>query len=193
MNLILASSSPRRIELLSRLTTNFIAIPSRSPEKAAGTPEERVLALAREKANTVAKTHHGLIIGADTVVALENEILGKPSSRAAAREMLTRLSGRTHHVLTGLYVVSTFTGESQEACETTKVTFRCLSNDEIEWYLDTGEYADKAGGYAIQGKGALLVEKICGDYFNVMGLPLTRLYLMLRVLGYKLPCSLAEE
>jgi len=193
VTLILASSSPRRIELLSRLTSDFIAVPSRVPEEATGRPEEQVLALARRKATEVAKAHRGVIIGADTIVTLDDEILGKPGSRAEAREILTKLSGRTHRVLTGLYVVSTFTGQSQEAYEETEVTFRGLSAAEIEWYLDSGEYADKAGAYAIQGKGVIFVEGICGDYFNVMGLPLCRLYLLLRDIGYKLPRPTADK
>ena len=187
MKLILASSSPRRIELISRISSNFIAIPSEVDETSSGPPEARVLALARAKAEWVARRHHGLVIGADTIVVLDDEPLGKPASRAAAREMLARLSGRSHRVLTGLHVVSTFTGQWQESCEETEVVFRELADEEIEWYLDTGEYTDKAGGYGIQGKGAIFVEKIRGDYFNVMGLPLCRLYLMLRSLGYRLP------
>ena len=186
MKLILASSSPRRIELISRISSNFIAIPSDVDESTSGPPERRVANIARAKAEWVARRHHGLVIGADTIVVLDDEPLGKPASRAAAREMLARLSGRSHRVLTGLHVVSTFTGQWQESCEETEVVFRELTEDEIEWYLDTGEYTDKAGGYGIQGKGALLVEKIRGDYFNVMGLPLCRLYLMLRALGYRL-------
>lgn len=186
MRLILASASPRRIELISRIGPDFIAIPSDIDETSSAPPEERVLTIARAKAERIARRHHGVVIGADTIVVLGDEILGKPSSRPAAQEMLRKLNGRTHRVLTGLYVVSTFTGQEQAAYEETKVTFRKLSDDEIEWYLNTGEYADKAGGYAIQGKGALLVERICGDYFNVVGLPLCRLYLMLRALGYRL-------
>ncbi len=193
MRLILASSSPRRIELLSRITTDFVAIPSDIDETSSGPPEERVVSIARAKAERIAKRHHGVVIGADTIVAIDDEILGKPATRAAARGMLKRLSGRTHRVLTGLHVVSTFTGESREACEATEVRFRALSDEEIEWYLDTGEYTDKAGGYGIQGKGALLVAGIRGDYFNVMGLPLCRLYLMLRALGYRLPRRSAAE
>ncbi len=193
MRLILASSSPRRIELLSRISSNFIAIPSDIDETASGPPEVRVLALARAKAEEIATRHHGVVIGADTIVVLGDEVLGKPASRTAARGMLRRLSGRIHRVLTGIYIVSTFTGESREACEETEVRFRELAADEIEWYLDTGEYTDKAGAYGIQGKGAILVAGIRGDYFNVMGLPLCRLYLMLRSLGYRLPRRSAEE
>jgi len=187
VRLILASSSPRRIELFSRISPDFIAIPSDVDESASGPPERRVATIARAKAEWVARRHHGLVIGADTIVVLDGEVLGKPTSRSAAREMLRRLSGRAHRVLTGLYVVFTFTGQWEEAFEETEVVFRELTSEEIEWYLKTGEYADKAGGYGIQEKGGLFVERISGDYFNVVGLPLCRLYLMLRSLGYRLP------
>ncbi len=186
MRLILASASPRRVELLSRITTDFIAIPSDIDEVASGTPERQVVQLARDKARAVADRHHGVIIGADTIVVIDNKILGKPRSRTNASKMLTQLSGRTHRVLTGVYIVSTYTGEERANWAETAVTFRKLAAAEIEWYLETEEYMDKAGAYAIQGRGALLVDGICGDYFNVMGLPLTQLYLMLRDLGYRL-------
>ncbi len=186
MRLILASSSPRRVELLSRLTTDFVSIPSHVDEASSAPPAQRVVALARAKAVEVAKRHRGVIIGADTIVVLDGKIMGKPSSRTAARKMLEALSGRTHLVLTGLCVMSTFTGEVREAHEETEVRFRALFAEEIEWYLNTDEYVDKAGGYAIQGKGAIFVEGINGDYFNVMGLPLCKLYLMLREIGYEL-------
>ncbi len=189
MRLILASASPRRVELLSRITTDFIAVPSDIDEVASSAPERQVVQLARDKAGAVARRHHGVIIGADTIVVIDNEILGKPRSRTNAREMLTQLSGRTHRVLTGVYIVSTYTGEERANWVETAVTFRKLAADEIEWYLETEEYMDKAGAYAIQEQGALFVEGICGDYFNVMGLPLTQLYLMLRDLGYRLSQS----
>ncbi len=186
MRLILASSSPRRAELLSRLTTDFVSIPSHVDETSSAPPAQRVVALARAKAVEVAKRHRGLIIGADTIVVLDGKIMGKPSSRVEARKMLEALSGRTHRVLTGLCIVSTFTGEVREAREETEVRFRELFAEEIEWYLNTGEYVDKAGGYAIQGKGAIFIAGINGDYFNVMGLPLCKLYLLLREIGYGL-------
>ena len=183
---ILASASPRRIELLSRLTRDFVAIPSTVEETSSGPPQERVVRLARAKAHDVAREHQGIVIGADTVVLLGGEILGKPRSREDARSMLERLSAREHAVLTGLHVFSTGDRKEAEACERTAVRFRALSSEEITAYLDSGEYADKAGGYAIQGRGAILVEGITGDYSNVMGLPLTRLYLLLKGLGVPL-------
>lgn len=184
MKIVLASASPRRVELLSRITPDFIAVPSDIEEEAAGSPEEQVLTLARAKAHKVARRHEGIIIGADTLVVLDEEILGKPRSRGEAGAMLTRLSGREHTVLTGLYVLSTKSGEQRQACERTTVCFRPLDEEEIDAYLATGEYADKAGAYAIQGRAAPFVERICGDFFNVMGLPLCRLYLLLKEMGF---------
>jgi septum formation protein len=184
--LVLASASPRRIELLSKLTTEFIAIPSRIDEVASGSPEEQVIVIARDKVREVAQQQEGIIIGADTIVELDGEIMGKPHTRDEAREMLMLLSGREHHVLTGLFLLSTVTGDSRQACETTLVRFRPLSKREIEAYLDSDEYADKAGAYAIQGQASIFVNRICGDFFNVMGLPLCCLVLLLRELGLDL-------
>ncbi len=184
--LILASTSSRRIELLSHITTDFIAVPSKVEEEASGAPRERVLTLARKKACEVAKRQEGIVIGADTLVVLDGDILGKPSSRDHAKTMLKRLSDREHTVLTGLYVLSTESGEHQEAVEKTTVRFRTLSAAEIEAYLETDEYADKAGAYAIQGQAGIFVEGIGGDFFNVMGLPICRLYLLLKEMGHEI-------
>ena len=142
-----------------------------------------MLTLARAKACEVAKRQKGIIIGADTLVVLDGDVLGKPSSRNDAKRMLARLSDREHTVLTGLYVLSTKSGEHREAVERTLVHFRALSDEQIEAYLDSGEYVDKAGAYAIQGRAGVFVERICGDFFNVMGLPICRLYLLLKALG----------
>jgi septum formation protein len=184
--LVLASASPRRIELLSKFTTSFIAVPSRIDEVANGSPEEQVIAIARDKVREVARQQEGIIIGADTIVELDGEILGKPHTRDVARKMLMRLSGREHRVLTGLFLLSTATGDYCQACEMTLVRFRPLSEREIEAYLNSDEYADKAGAYAIQGRASVFVDRICGDFFNVMGLPLCRLVLLLRELGLDL-------
>ena len=182
---VLASTSPRRIELLSRITTDFITVPSTIEEISSGPPEEQVLTLARSKTYAVAEGHEGIIVGADTVVVLDDRILRKPQSRAEARQMLKHLSNREHAVLTGLCILSTKTKEHRQAVEKTTVCFRALSDEEIEVYLDTGEYKDKAGAYAIQGRAGVFVKRICGDFYNVMGLPICRLYLLLAEMGIK--------
>ncbi len=184
--LILASASSRRKALLSRLTADFLVVPSRIDEATNGPVEQRVTALARAKAEEVADRHAGLILAADTVVEVDGEILGKPCDVQDARRMLERLSGREHRVLTGLFLLSTRTGRSRQACEVTTVSFRALTGPEITAYLKTGEYRDKAGGYAIQGRAAAFVTGICGDFFNVMGLPLCRTVLLLREMGFEL-------
>ena len=184
--IVLASASPRRMELLSRITTDFMAVPSAIEEVASGPPGERVLALARDKARDVADRCEGIIIAADTVVVLDGQILGKPQSRADARQALKRLSDREHEVLTGLYILSTKAGKHGQAVEKTTVRFRALSDEEIEAYLDSGEYEGKAGAYAIQGRAGVFVEGICGDYFSVMGLPICRLVSLLAEMGVEL-------
>ena len=180
--LILASRSPRRKELLARLTENFQAIESPFDEdslKGFGLPpEELVLALAEGKARAVQKlpqiSDEAIVIGGDTVVVSpEGEIFGIPKSEQEARSMLESLSGRVHEVITGVALIRA------EQCRrfkvSTQVEFYSLSDEEINWYLATGEPFDKAGAYGIQEKGALLVKEIKGDYFNVVGLPVARL------------------
>ncbi len=185
-NLILASGSPRRYEILKRITDHFIAVPSQIDENIEGMPEERVVSLAEAKARAVALNHDGLIIGADTVVVVDGCILGKPLSREQGQRMLTLLSGRAHNVLTGLCVLRSEDGSVKTWCENTQVWFRDLTKKEISYYLDTKEYIGKAGGYAIQGIAGSFVCKINGDYFNVMGLPIYRLVLLLREAGLDL-------
>ena len=186
--IVLASGSPRRIELLKKITSRFIPIASKIDEEADGSPEEKVITVARDKARQVATENEGIIIGADTIVVVDDEILGKPNSREQARAMLTKLSAREHTVITGLYILSTKTKQHRQACEKTKVHLCALAKDQIEAYLDTGEYVDKAGAYAIQGQGALFIDRICGDFFNVMGLPVCKLYLLLREMGVSWVC-----
>jgi septum formation protein len=186
MSLILASQSPRRQELLSRITTDFVVIPSHAQEIETGTPQEQVIASARVKARTVGEVHPGIVLGADTVVVLSEHVMGKPCSREEAAAMLLRLSDRTHLVLTGMHLWDTESGEVRELCVQTEVRFRAISDDELAWYLDSGEYADKAGAYAIQGRAAVFVASIAGEYTNVMGLPLCALSGLLRELGVAL-------
>lgn len=186
MKIILASASPQRVELLSRFVPDVRVVASRVNEQGVGLPKARVLALAQKKVLAVAKHEEGIIIGADTLVLIDGQILGKPRARAHAKGMLERLSGREHVVLTGLYVLKTVTREDREACVETIVRFRQLDDAEIEAYLETEEYVDKAGAYAIQGKAALFIEEIRGDFFNVVGLPLCRLSCLLKELGVTL-------
>lgn len=177
MEIILASQSPRRIELLRRITPDFRVQPSGEEETLphAMPPEEMVEYLAKSKARATSRRNpDALVIGADTVVALENEVLGKPRDRADAQRMLERLSGKIHHVYTGVALISPEGERVFHSC--TKVEFYLLTPELIDWYLDTGEPFDKAGAYGIQEKGALLVRRIEGDYFGVMGLPVAEVF-----------------
>lgn len=186
MNLILASQSPRRRELLARMgLTQFEIRPAAGEETAPAhlAPGQLVEELSRQKAREVAQTaaKDDIIIAADTVVAADGQVLGKPLSRENAAQMLRFLSGRTHTVYTGVTVRQ---GEKElTQHEATHVVFRPLTDAEIAAYVDTGEPMDKAGAYGIQGRGCVLVEGIQGDYYNVMGLPVCRLGLMLREFG----------
>ena len=195
--LILASASPRRAEILRRAGFRFTTRPASVDEsvRPGELPAVHVTRLAREKARAGAKGISGpaVVIGADTVVVVGRKILGKPASRRDARRMLRLLSGRTHAVLTGFAVLylprqkrrsRTLTGATlRSAVESTRVTFAPLSAREITAYLASGEPMGKAGAYAIQGRAGKFVTRIEGCYFNVVGLPLARLYSMLRKAG----------
>jgi len=186
MRLILASKSPRRRELLARLTEDFDVVPSNVEEEGTGAPAERAVEVAQAKAHAVARTKRGVVVGADTIVVIGGEVLGKPETRDHAKAMLERLSGRAHSVFTGLCVLDTESGKERTHCEETEVVFRPIDADELESYLDSGEHHDKAGAYAIQGGAAKFISEIDGDYTNVMGLPLCRLTLLLRDVGVRL-------
>lgn len=183
MSIILASKSPRRQALLARITEDFVVIPSGAEESSIGTAREQVLTSARVKAHAVGEAHEGIILGADTVVVYEDQVLGKPGSRAIAEQMLRLLSGKTHAVLTGLHLWNTSQDIELEFCAETEVRFRTITDKELAWYLDSGEYSDKAGAYAIQGKAAMFIEGINGEYTNVMGLPLCVLSRLLEEIG----------
>lgn len=184
MRVILASSSPRRLQLLQQIGIEAEVRPAAFDELSTGKmADEVVLANAVGKCQAVCAACGDKVpvIAADTVVVLDGQILGKPKDTADAVRMLTELSGRTHKVLTGVAV--SFDGRQlAEVCET-EVIFRTLTAAEIADYVATGEPLDKAGAYGIQGRGAVFVEKINGCYNNVVGLPLTRLHLMLAKLG----------
>lgn len=177
--IVLASSSPRRIGLLSRYNIDPIVIKAKIEEKILpGQPPEQVaMALAFQKANYVAKLLdvERIVIGADTIVACQGKILGKPKDEEEARKMLQFLSNKEHKVISGISIIKSNTNIKLVDFEKTLVKFRKLDPRRIENYIKTGESMGKAGGYAIQGLGGVLIEKIDGCYFNVMGLPLYRL------------------
>ncbi|HJC40630.1 MAG TPA: septum formation inhibitor Maf [Candidatus Intestinimonas pullistercoris] len=187
MGLILASGSPRRRQLLEQIGLTFVVRSSDVDESVSPglTPAQVVESLSARKGEAVAAeaAPGDLVLSADTVVALDGAILGKPRDRAEAEAMLTALSGRTHQVYTGVTLLQD--GRRLTGHEVTAVTFRPLSPGEIAAYVSTGEPMDKAGAYGIQGLGALLVERLEGDYFNVMGLPLCRLGEMLAQFGVR--------
>jgi len=172
--LILASKSPRRKYLLEQAGLSFSIIPSDFDENTVSlsTPEEYVKVLAESKANDIAKKNpQSWVIGADTVVLIDGTILGKPGSKKEARKMLYKLSGNTHQVLTGYAIQCINKNHIFSETIVTDVTFKHLTNEEINWYITTTEPFDKAGAYAIQGLGTFLVRKIHGSYTNVVGLP----------------------
>ncbi|MCC8184371.1 septum formation inhibitor Maf [Cloacibacillus porcorum] len=186
--IILASGSPRRRELLAGLGWNFEVIPPQVDEKKIDgePPAELVKRLAEEKASSVASRFLGnWVLGADTVVALEGRILGKPNSEGEAAEMIAELSGRTHSVFTGVALIAP-DGRKLINAEETRVTFRPLEKEDILAYIALGESMDKAGAYAIQERGTLLAERIDGCYFNVVGLPLFRVSQMFAEMGIAL-------
>jgi len=175
-NLILASSSPRRKELLSILQIPFEVKVSDVEESfdPGQEPHEIVMNLADRKAKHVSKKYpQAIVIGADTIVVARGEVLGKPSTPNEAYDMLKKLSGSTHTVLTGVSIVST--ARTTTFYEKTEVVFWELTDDDIHSYISTGEPFDKAGSYGIQGYGSTLVSRIEGDYFTVVGLPISRL------------------
>jgi septum formation protein len=178
--IILASQSPRRAHLLRQIGLTFSVQPSSVPEEidSAETPAANVQRLALLKANEVAVRYTaGIVIGSDTIVVIDGDVLGKPDSRQHAVEMLTRLSGRTHTVYTGFALVDAATKKSYIGCEQTEVTFRTLTQQEIGGYVDTGSPMDKAGSYGIQDDfGAVFVDRIAGDYYTVVGFPLSKFY-----------------
>jgi len=187
---VLASASPRRRELLENIGLKFSVDAAEIAEvlTAGLKPVELAKALSLQKARAAASRHpDSIIIAADTFGVLDGVILGKPADAGHAREMLEELSGRCHGVITGFTVIDSATARVVSRAVETKVYFRKLSRAEIARYVETGEPLDKAGAYAIQGLGALLVDRIEGDYYNVIGLPLCALAGVLKGFGITLP------
>jgi septum formation protein len=185
VQLVLASASPRRADLLRAAGFVFEVDPAQTDESVL--PGESAAAyvarVARDKATAVQSRHPwAAVIGADTTVVVEDEILGKPSDRSDAVRMLTRVSGRTHDVLTGISVV--YGPRTVSAVEISRVRVAVLTPEEIHWYVDSGEPDDKAGAYAVQGLASRFIEAVEGSYSNVVGLPVARVYRLLRELGF---------
>jgi len=183
---ILASASSRRQELLREAGFSFEIVPSQADESLllGEGPVEYVSRLARVKALDIGgKIQDRWVLAADTVVAIEGKILGKPAHPREAEEMLRRLSGRVHEVHTGYCLLKSDTSQMRERVVTTKVKFKAPSDSEIQWYIGKEEPLDKAGAYAIQGKAAFMVEEVHGSYTNVVGLPLCEVVEDLRAIG----------
>jgi len=185
---VLASSSPRRQYLMGLLGIDFQVDPAKGEERMleGESPEDAAVRLATQKASEVSSRRpKDVVVGADTLVVLDDLVLGKPATAKEAREMLEALSGRTHVVVTGVTVAQASTGKVEQGFERTLVEFDVLGLGVIEAYVATGEPMDKAGAYAIQGRGSVLVKGISGCYFNVVGLPLRRLSQMLAQFGVR--------
>ncbi len=186
--ILLASASPRRKELLDLIGLKFQVEPSgvSEPVRTDLDPHELARSISMAKAAAVAKSHDNtIVIAADTFGVLEGRILGKPATAGEARQMLTTISGKAHSVITGFTIMDT--SDSKVVCRSveTRVYIRRLSTEEVEAYVRSGEPLDKAGAYAIQGLGSVIVERIEGDYFNVIGLPLCALAESLREFGIR--------
>lgn len=194
MEIILASASPRRKELLKQIGLDFIVFPAQGDEVSDKTiPRDIVVELAQKKAGEIYEKaiaagvgkQDSIVIGADTIVVYEDRVLGKPKNEKDAVEMLTMLSGKTHEVYTGVSLWMRENGKKVQYSfyEKTEVTMYPIRQGEIEAYVKSGEPMDKAGSYGIQGSGARFIQKINGDYNNVVGLPVARIYQELAQLG----------
>lgn len=184
MNIILASASPRRKEILENTNIKFDIISSSIEELILDgeSPCQMVMRLAFEKGIDIAsKQKSDLVISADTIVVLDDNVLGKPKDEEEARKMITNLSGRTHQVITGISLINLENNKKIIDYVISNVKFKKLSKDDINDYIKTKESLDKAGAYGIQGYGALLVEEIQGDYFNIVGLPISKLSDLLKI------------
>ncbi|MEN6622534.1 MAG: Maf family protein [Smithella sp.] len=172
---ILASASPRRQELLRSMGLKFKTIPAHVNEDYINgeNPRQHVKRLAQDKALAIAYKHpESMVLGADTIVVIDGLILGKPKNKMQARQMLERLSGREHKVFTGFSLAHTASGVTKTRVIQSAVQFKSINYEEMEWYISCDEPYDKAGGYAVQGKGAYFIKSIRGSYTNVIGLPL---------------------
>ena len=189
MKLILASSSPRRKAYLKDLGIPFRCVSPDVDEtrRRAESPRAYVRRIAVEKASAVSERYpRSWVVSADTTVVVDKTVLGKPGNAAEARKMLRKLSGRSHRVLSGIALVHRSESVARSAVSSTRVFIRRLNEDEIRWYVGTGEPLDKAGAYGAQGKGGLLVARVEGSFSNVVGFPLEKFYELLKACGLSL-------
>lgn len=187
---VLASASPRRAAILRGLGMDFEVAPSslrEPPPRPGESPSAYAVRVARLKVRDVASGRRsGLVVGADTIVVAGRRVLGKPASRSEAAAMLRALSGRWHDVISGIALFDCDSGRISSAFSCSRVHFRRLSGREIAWYIDTGEYRDKAGAYAVQGHAALFIDRIEGCYFNIVGFPIALFDRICRKMGVDL-------
>lgn len=186
MKLYLASSSKTRQNILNQVGFKFQTISSDIEETTTATSNEEYLKkLSRMKAQAVSKkVNNGVIIGADSMICFEDKMIGKPKTKNEAKKILTNLSGNVNYALTGVTIIDLYNNKEVSFCETTEVYFDDLSEEEIDWYIENEEYILERAGYSLAGKTAIYIPKIKGDYYNILGLPICRVYKELKKLGY---------
>ncbi len=188
MKLILASNSRTRKEVLDKVGVTYSVIPSNIEEHSDKTdPKEYAMDLSRQKAEAIAKNiKDGVILSADSIIYIDDRELEKPKTKEQAKEMLKSLSGRVNYAVTGVTIIDLYKNKEITINEVTEVYFDELSDEEIDWYIENEQYIFERCGYSIAGKSAIYISKINGDYYNILGMPISRVYKELSKLGYKL-------
>lgn len=188
MKLILASNSRTRKEILNKVGLKYEVVPSNIEEHSDKTnPKEYVMDLSKQKAQAVAKiVKEGVILSADSIIYIDSKKLEKPKTKEQAKEMLQNLSGKTNYAVTGVTIIDLYQNKEITFNEVTEVYFDKLTEEEIDWYIDNEEYIFERCGYSIAGKSAIYIPKINGDYYNILGMPISKVYKELKALGYKL-------
>ena len=188
MKLILASNSRTRKEILNKVELKYEVVPSNIEEHSDKTnPKEYVMDLSKQKARAVAKiVKEGVILSADSIIYIDSKKLEKPKTKEQAKEMLQNLSGKTNYAVTGVTIIDLYQNKEITFNEVTEVYFDKLTEEEIDWYIDNEEYIFERCGYSIAGKSAIYIPKINGDYYNILGMPISKVYKELKALGYKL-------
>ena len=188
MKLILASNSRTRKEILNKVGLKYEVVPSNIEEHSDKTnPKEYVMNLSKQKAQAVAKiVKEGVILSADSIIYIDSKKLEKPKTKEQAKGMLQNLSGKTNYAVTGVTIIDLYQNKEITFNEVTEVYFDKLTEEEIDWYIDNEEYIFERCGYSIAGKSAIYIPKINGDYYNILGMPISKVYKELKALGYKL-------